>query len=1002
MSNLQPGQMLGPYQIIKQIGQGGMATVYKAYHANMDRYVALKVLSHQFAQNEEFLGRFQHEARLIAKLEHPHILPVHDFGESQGVPYLVMRYLDAGTLKDKMEKNSLTLEEIDHILSQLADALAYAHEKGVIHRDLKPSNTMLDQRGDVFLTDFGIAKMLEGSPHFTMTGAITGTPAYMSPEQAQGIKLDQRSDIYSLGIVLYEMMTGRVPFEAETPLAIILKHIQDPLPPISLIKPDTHPVVEAVLLKSLAKKPEDRFQTTRKFLQAWKSAMQAVRTSEDHATSLMPPVTTVQPPPIAVKPLEEIPAATPPTPSLASRSAPVSHPSRVLRPAPVSRSLPQLVQAPARRSFPLGCLIAAGAVLIIGIIGAVIIGGLYVFRPKPTLTQEVIFSEPDTPKETTWQSWTAANAVHSVAVRGDEVITGGPGGVTIYNLVDGSITRLTKREGLPSAYVNVVFVDEDDSLWVGTEIGLAHLDSENRPLPVSAQELNQNFITVITNIENELWVGTSYSDIKGTGIYRYDGQNWALESDFPSEGFSNSEVRSGYVSTNVTQILQDSYGDIWASTWSGVARYDGERWTSFNTDNGLPDPEVTAMMVDDDDVLWVGTSMGNLGKFNGNSFEFITNLNTYGISSIYAILQNEQSIFWICGDSGIVSYDPKRNSWVTYEHDNELLSGSTITSAAMNDDGILFFGTPATGLILYDGNFSNMRMPNVPNGFYYTTILKASSGELWFVDEYSGSIDLFSPQEQTWTEKTFEDRCCPIPKGWDQQGRLWAGGYDGAWIFEGNNAQMVTTNEGLPSNNVLNIAFSIDGVAWIGTDAGLAAYDIAEQQVTEVFDASNELEGSMIYALMISQDGALWVGTESGVNRRLADGSWIPYRIGQSFNTTFEFVSGFAEDASNTIWAGIKGDGLYRFDGQDWEKIDIIMEDQTNMDAYIGTLTFAADGSLWIGTHGEGVARYTNDSWTHYTMSDGLIDNTIFDIYAAEDQAIWFATPGGITRLQNP
>src|SRR4030042_295759 len=115
MSNLQPGQMLGPYQIIKQIGQGGMATVYKAYHANMDRYVALKVLSHQFAQNEEFLGRFQHEARLIAKLEHPHILPVHDFGESQGVPYLVMRYLDAGTLKDKMEKNSLTLEEIDHI-----------------------------------------------------------------------------------------------------------------------------------------------------------------------------------------------------------------------------------------------------------------------------------------------------------------------------------------------------------------------------------------------------------------------------------------------------------------------------------------------------------------------------------------------------------------------------------------------------------------------------------------------------------------------------------------------------------------------------------------------------------------------------------------------------------------------------------------------------------------------------------------------------------------------
>jgi len=1002
MSNLQPGQMLGPYQIINQIGQGGMATVYKAYHANMDRYVALKVLSHQFAQNEEFLARFQHEARLIAKLEHPHILPVHDFGESQGVPYLVMRYLDAGTLKDKMGKNSLTMQEIDHILTQLSDALAYAHEKGVIHRDLKPSNVMLDQRGDVFLTDFGIAKMLEGSPNFTLTGAITGTPAYMSPEQAQGIKLDQRSDIYSLGIVLYEMMTGRVPFEAETPLAVILKHIQDPLPPISLIKPGTHPAVEAVLLKALTKKPEDRFQTTKKFLQAWKSAMQAVRASEEKATSLMPPITTIQPPEFQRPSPEPLPAAVPPKPILISRLKPVSQPAPIPRSTVIPRGTPKIIKSPTKRNFPLSCLIAAGAVLLIGFIGTIIIGGFYFFRPKPSITKEVILSTPDTLKETTWESWTAANSVHSIAVRGKEVITGGPGGITIYNLENGNITRLTTREGLPSAYVNVVFVDIDDSLWVGTDDGLAHLDKQNHMLPLSAQELEHGYISAFTRIENDLWVGTSYSDIKGTGLFRFDGQLWEQMADFPSEGFSNYEVSTGYVSTNVTQILEDPYGDIWVSTWSGVARYDGNRWISFDTDTGLPDPEVTAMMIDGDGELWVGTSMGNLGKFNGKSFEFVANLNTYDIYSIYAMTQDGNGYFWICGDIGIVSYDPKRNSWVTYAQDNEQLDGDTITSIAMDGNGTLFFGTPASGLIRYDGNFSNLRMPNVPNGFYYTAILNAPSGEILFVDEYSGSIDLFSLQEQTWTIKTFDGICCPIPKGWDQLGRLWAGGYDGAWILEENNIELITSNQGLPSNNVLSIAFSLDNVAWIGTDAGLAAYDITTQQVTDVFGDGNKLEGSMIYALFVSQDGTLWVGTESGVTRRVADGTWTPYRSGKSFDTSIEYVSGFAEDASNTIWAGISGDGLYRFNGQDWEKVEIILEDQTSIDPYILTLSFATDGSLWIGTYAEGAVRFYNDTWTIFTMSDGLIDNTVFDIYAAEKQTIWFATPGGITRLQNP
>jgi serine/threonine protein kinase len=281
MDKLQPGQMLGPYQIISQIGEGGMATVYKAYQPSMDRNVAIKVLPGQLAESAEFTQRFQQEARIIAKLEHPHILPVFDYGESGGVTYLVMRYLDAGTLRDKMENGRpLPLGEIDRLFTQLADALSYAHSYGIIHRDLKPSNALIDSQGNLFLTDFGIAKLLESaSPRLTQTDAIMGTPAYISPEQAQATKVNQRSDIYSLGIILYEMVTGRVPFVAETPLAVILKHVSDPLPLPSSLKPDIPEAIEKVVLKALAKDPSDRFATVEEFLSAWKRALDEARTT---------------------------------------------------------------------------------------------------------------------------------------------------------------------------------------------------------------------------------------------------------------------------------------------------------------------------------------------------------------------------------------------------------------------------------------------------------------------------------------------------------------------------------------------------------------------------------------------------------------------------------------------------------------------------------------------------------------------------------------------------
>jgi tetratricopeptide (TPR) repeat protein/predicted Ser/Thr protein kinase len=266
------GKELGPYRILEQIGVGGMAAVYKAYHATMDRFVAVKVLPEHLSKDAGFRKRFEQEAKVIAKLEHAHILPVYDYGEDKERVYLVMRYLEAGTLKQRLAEQPPNLPEAGRILRQVGGALAHAHRMGVVHRDVKPSNVLMDAQGNCFLTDFGLAKMMEASARLTATGVGLGTPAYMSPEQGQGEKVDNRSDVYSLGVMLYEMVTGRVPFEAETPMAVVLKHMTAPLPLPREVKADVPPAVERVLLKALAKNPEDRFQSAEEMIEAFDAA----------------------------------------------------------------------------------------------------------------------------------------------------------------------------------------------------------------------------------------------------------------------------------------------------------------------------------------------------------------------------------------------------------------------------------------------------------------------------------------------------------------------------------------------------------------------------------------------------------------------------------------------------------------------------------------------------------------------------------------------------------
>jgi serine/threonine-protein kinase len=384
------GQQLGPYQIVEAIGQGGMARVYKGYHADLDRYAAIKVITWGLVEDEDFTVRFRREAQAIASLRHPHIVTIYDFGKYEQGYYLVMEYIDGDDLEAHVIRGEpLRPTFIQSTISDIASALDYAHAANVIHRDVKPSNIMINRHDEAILTDFGLVMLPNSSGNTTM-GTSFGTPYYMAPEQAaSSAAAVPASDIYSLGVILFELLAGTPPFVADSPLGVALKHVSDPIPNVQEFAPDTPDAVRDVIDKAMAKEISDRFSSAREMAEA----LSAAWNHQPAVASLPVPVLPANMP---------APTSTGVPPLNFSTRRPPTHPEP---PRPTWQKRPQLIW---------------GAILVVLLVILSIGVGITLGRPEqvsgssPTQVQTIAQSLTDTPSPTVEQP-TATAVIQNAA-----------------------------------------------------------------------------------------------------------------------------------------------------------------------------------------------------------------------------------------------------------------------------------------------------------------------------------------------------------------------------------------------------------------------------------------------------------------------------------------------------------------------------------------------------------------------------------------------------------
>jgi ligand-binding sensor domain-containing protein/tRNA A-37 threonylcarbamoyl transferase component Bud32 len=1023
MGNLV-GQNLGPYRILEQVGAGGMATVYKAYHAAMDRYVAIKVLPEHLARDPNFHARFQREARTIARLEHRSILPVHDAGEDNGVPYMVMRYTNSGDLGALIARGQLTVERAVVLIGQVADALAYAHRQGVIHRDVKPGNVLISSDGDALLTDFGIAKIYEDNLQLTSEGALVGTPAYMAPEQIQGKPVDARTDIYALGVVLYQALTGEVPFVAETPLAVALMHVHNPLRPPRELNPHIPDSLERVMLRAMAKDPADRFQTADEMAAALRSALAELRSQPPLAPPAADPRAVTQLP-AAPRPAPQLPAAPTPAPQPAARLQPAA---TIVLGRPVSRSwliagalgvgvaavalilalvLPMLNQGGAGvATLPTGgpsgaaTAPAASVTSITALPVATAAGGPSgaatapsgaTTAPSASVTSVAALPVgPTVTPRANLRVFGEASDTYNLAALGDTVWASTNGGLVRYG-ADGKSRAFTAADGLPSNYGRAVVAAPDGTLWRGGYASVTHI----RPVVDGLGEVTvygedqgvniSDVYTLMVDRDSSIWLGGEY------GLRRFDGSKWA-PPDLPLNDPVVGELR------NVVSLLRSSDGALWVGLAEGLLRWDGQRWTRFGDDQGIGKAMILRLLQDRAGTIWAAAGGAGLLRFDAGQDRWQKVMVSHEGEDVRSIVQLADGRLWVSNDADIAQLAEGGTTWETVKPPDQYPGWAGSGVMAEDAAGRVWISAGAGVSALADGQWRLAERPSELPMDQVGKLGTTADGKLWAIQQYGGPIATIDPQ--TLQVAPFTDLDAKIYAVSYTKDAVWFGTDQGLVRKRGGATLRLTTADGLPSDAVYEL-LATDTTLWIGTDKGLTSYDLASDTVAK---AVSELDGGIIAVLLAAPDGAIWAGSlKIGDQGRVALGRYdgTAWQIWSEGDPPLPQGSGgviaLSVDAQEHVWVAVWSGGVHTWDGatwKDWAAADGAPEGN------VQALAFYKE-ELWLaGAEGDlygNLYRWNKDGWSKHKV-DGL-SGFVNGMRFTDDGALWLATNDGLLRL---